>query len=235
MTVRSFKNRRRRVGTDPPMRATWLTAQVITPLSFTKILKCNLDPLVVHLLEVVSELLSALGTAREELDDVSNWRAALDRFDPGSRPYIDEAVEIVIDHVVEQGVDIDPARRFIADAQHLGTIAYGRDVLIAPTSVLQPNAADRCTLTFEPHALGLCAVSGEILGKRHLHGSHQVDGLSHVLAFSSVRGSKHGAKKQGGNDESVSWLEHLGTPEKNLRTYGANKSRLALGRSRAHG
>src|SRR5262245_1646518 len=223
MTVRSFKNRRRRGGTGPPMRATWLAPQAITPISFTKILHCNLDSLVVHLLEVVPELLSALGAAREELYDVSNWRAALDRFDPGSRPYIDEAVEIVIDHVVEQGVDIDPARRFIADAQHLRAIAYGRDVLIAPPAVLQSNAAGGCTLSFEPQALGLCAVSGEVLGKRHLHGSHQVDGLSHVLAFSRLGGSKHGSKKQAGNDETVSWLEHLGTPEKNLRTYGANK------------
>src|SRR5262249_43203763 len=107
--------------------------QAIRPFSFTKILQCDLDSLVVHLLEVVAELLPALGTAREELDDVSNWRAALDRFDPGSRPYIDEAVEIVIDHVVEQGVDIDPARRFIADAQHLGTIAYRREGRITPT------------------------------------------------------------------------------------------------------
>src|SRR5215471_16426434 len=200
------------------MTATWPAPQAISPLSFTKILQCNLDPLVVHLLEVVSELLSALGTAREELDDVSNWRAALDRLDPGGRPYIDEAVEIVIDHVVEQGVDIDPARRFIADAQHLGTIAHGRDVLIAPTAVLQSNAADRCTLTFEPHTLGFCTVSGEILGKRHLHGSHQVDGLSHVLAFSGLRGSKHGAKKQGGNNETVFFFNDTAPTEKNLRT-----------------
>src|SRR5215467_11319397 len=216
------------------MTATWPAPQAITPLSFTKILQCNLDPLVVHLLEVVSELLSALGTAREELDDVSNWRAALDRLDPGGGPYIDEDVEIVIVHVVEQGVDIDPARRFIADAQHLGTIAHRRDVLIAPTAVLQPNAADGCTLTFEPHALGLCAVSGEILGKRHLHGSHQVDGLSHVLAFRRLGGSKHGAKKQAGNDETVSFLKHMATTEKNL-IIRRERNRLALGRSRAHG
>src|SRR5262249_18459152 len=135
MTVRSFNIDEGGGGTDTPMRATWLAPQAITHLSFTKILQCNLDSLALHLLAVVAELLSALGTAREELDDVSNWRAALDRFDPGSRPYIDEAVEIVIDHVVEQGVDIDPARRFIADAQHLRTIAHGRDVLIAPTAV----------------------------------------------------------------------------------------------------
>src|SRR6516165_12836975 len=159
MTVRSFKIDEGGDGRIPH-ESDVAGPQAITPLSFTKILQCNLDSLVVHLLEVVAELLSTLGTAREELDDVSNWRAALDRFDPGSRPYIDEAVEIVIDHVIEQGVNIDSARRFIADAQHLRTIAYGRDVLIAPTAVLQSNAADGCTLTFEPHALGLCAVSG---------------------------------------------------------------------------
>src|SRR5262249_60742557 len=131
--------------------------QAIRPFSFTKILQCDLDSLVVHLLEVVAVLLSALGTAREELDDVSNWRVALDRFDPGSRPYIDEAVEIVIDHVVEQGVDIDPARRFIADAQHLGTIAYRRDGLIAPKAGPPPKTNRGLDPPIRAHTPPVCA------------------------------------------------------------------------------
>ena len=121
-------------------------------------------------LEVVAKQFPPLGSAGEELDDMCNRRAIplVDRLDPRRRQNVDDPVEIIIDHVVQQRVDVDPTRRLTADTPHLGTIAHPRDVVIAPTAVLQPNAASGSAVAFESHALGLRSVSSENLRKRHL-------------------------------------------------------------------
>src|SRR5262249_26464738 len=121
---------------------------------FTEILQRDLNTLVVHLLEVVSELLAAFGAAREEFCDVGDGRMPIKRFDQGRRPHVDEAVEIVVDDVIVQRADVYAARGFVADAEHLRAVACRWNVLIAPPAFLEPDATRCGTLAVKPDTLG---------------------------------------------------------------------------------
>jgi hypothetical protein len=59
-------------------------------------------------------------------------------------------------------------------------------VLVAPTTLLYPDAARGGTLALEPDAFGLCAITGKILRERHLDGGHEIDCLAHVFALGST-------------------------------------------------
>jgi hypothetical protein len=64
---------------------------------FAEILQGDLDPIVVHLLEVGLELFAALRAAMKELDDMRNrTRRSINRFDLRRRSDVNEAVQIVI-------------------------------------------------------------------------------------------------------------------------------------------
>ena len=111
------------------------------PRLLAEILQRDLDALIVHFLEFGLERVAALCAAREELGDMGDRRAVLPlkRLDLRRRAHIDEAVEIVIDHVVEQGVDVDAACRLVADEQHLRAILglpLGNTNLILPSAMV---------------------------------------------------------------------------------------------------
>src|SRR6476646_2225352 len=109
---------------------------------FAKILQRDLDALIVHLLEIGLELVTTFGAAREELDDMRDRCAILplERLDPCRRTDVNEAIEVVVDHVVKQCVDVDAARRLVPDAKHLGAIARRSNMLIAPPTFFEFEA-----------------------------------------------------------------------------------------------
>jgi hypothetical protein len=113
--------------------------------------------------QVLTILIATLRAAREELNNVCDRGSPLQRFDARGRADVDEAVQIVINDVVVERVDVDHARGLIADAQHLGAIALWRNVLVAPPTLLKPDAARGGPLAFKPDALGLRAVAWQVL------------------------------------------------------------------------
>src|ERR1700704_5629543 len=105
------------------------------------------------------------------------------RLDQCRRPHVNQPVEIIVDDVIEERSDVDAARGFIADAEHLRPVAPGCNMVVAPPAFLEPDAPGRGPFTFEPHALRLRAISRQTLGEWHLHRGHEIDGLAHVLAL----------------------------------------------------
>src|SRR5262249_6512757 len=71
---------------------------------FPKKLQCDLDAVVIHLLKVGLKLFTALRASGVKLGYMCD-RLPLRPLDLRSRAHVDEAVEIVIDHVVVEGAD----------------------------------------------------------------------------------------------------------------------------------
>src|SRR5713101_1728604 len=82
-----------------------------------------------------------------------------------------------------QRSDVDAARGFIADAEHLRPVALGCNVVVTPPAILEPDAPGRGPFTFDPDALRPRAISRQTLGEWHLHRGHEIDGLAHVFAL----------------------------------------------------
>src|SRR5713226_5307708 len=102
------------------------------------------------------------------------------RLDLCRRPRINQPVKIIVDDVIVERSDVDAARGFIADAEHLRPVALGCNVVVTPPAILEPDAPGRGPFTFEPDALRLRAISRQTLGEWHLHRGHEIDGLAHV-------------------------------------------------------
>src|SRR5258708_4228613 len=110
-------------------------------------------------------------------------RRPINLFDLCRRPHVDQAVKIIVGDVIVERSEVYPARGFIADAEHLRSVALGSNVVVAPQTILVPNAPGRGTFTLEPDALRLRAISRESLGEWHLHRRYEIDGLAHVFAL----------------------------------------------------
>src|SRR5258708_30531478 len=62
------------------------------------------------------------------------------RLDLCRRPRVNQAVKIIVDDVILERSDVDAARRFIADAEHLRPVALGCNVVVTPPAILEPDA-----------------------------------------------------------------------------------------------
>src|SRR5258708_33701766 len=105
------------------------------------------------------------------------------RLDLCRRPHVNQAVKIIVGDVIVERSDVDAARWFIADAEHLRPVALGSNVVVTPPAILEPDAPGGGPFTFEPDALRLRAISRESLGEWHLHRRYEIDGLAHVFAL----------------------------------------------------
>src|SRR3981081_1093199 len=85
------------------------------------------------------------------------------RLDLCRRPRVNQAVKIVVDDVIVERSDVDAARGFIADAEHLRPVALGRNVVVTPPAILEPDAPGRGPFTLAPDALRLRAISRQTL------------------------------------------------------------------------
>src|SRR3984893_5607540 len=97
----------------------------------------------------------------EESDCVSNrgTRRPVERVDLRCRSYIEQTVEIEINHVVIQCADVYAPQRLVADAEHFRPVTLRRNVFITPPTVFKPDAPSRGAATFEPDAFGLIPLS----------------------------------------------------------------------------
>jgi hypothetical protein len=124
---------------------------------------------------VTSRLLTTLRAAMQELDHTRDWgtRRPIEPVDPRRRDQMDQTVEIKVNHVVVQGADINASR---------SPVALRRHVFIAPSTILDPDAASCRAAAFEPDALCPRSASRQWFGIRHFHRRHQINHLAHVLA-----------------------------------------------------
>src|SRR5262249_17107321 len=138
--------------------------------SLAEILQRDLDALVVHLLELIFELIAPLGAAGEKLDDMRDRpRRPIDLFDLCRRAHVNEAVKIIVGNVIIERPEIEAAQRLVADAEHLRPVAFGSDVVVTPEPILVLDASGGGPFTLEPDALRLRAISRKALGEWHLH------------------------------------------------------------------
>src|SRR5580704_15944844 len=105
------------------------------------------------------------------------------RLDLCRRAHVNQAVKIIVDDVIVERADVDAAQGFIADAEHLCSVALGSNVVVTPEAILVPDAPGRGPFTLEPDALRLRAISRESLWEWHLHRCYEIDGLAHVFAL----------------------------------------------------
>src|SRR6266700_2517764 len=139
------------------------------------------------------------------------------RLDLRRRPHVNQAVKIIVVDIIVERSDVDAARGFIADAEHLRPVALGCNVLVTPPAILEPDAPGRGPFTFEPDALRLRAISRQTLGERHLHRGHESDGHAHVFALRRSGCSQRNAEQQARHEERLEWLEHVGETFRRLR------------------
>src|SRR5262245_856684 len=93
----------------------------LTP-SLAEVLEGNADALVVQLLVVAGQWLTALGASMIKLDHLCNrggGSAIVERLDFRGRSQVDKPVEIVVGDIVVDRPDVDAARGLVADAEHL--------------------------------------------------------------------------------------------------------------------
>src|SRR5882757_7871034 len=98
---------------------------------FTQVLECNLDAFVIEGLKVAAKLVAAIGGAIEKLAYPANRGVRL-TFEGGRAPNVDRAIEIQIVDILIGLADQQPRHGLLADAQHLGAVAHGGEMLIAP-------------------------------------------------------------------------------------------------------
>jgi hypothetical protein len=164
---------------------------------FTEVFERNLYPIIIHLLEVLPKLLTTLRASGEKLRYMCYWRA-FRSFNMSRRSHVDQPIKIIIDNVVVHCANVDAARWLVPDAQHLCPVANGWNVLIAPSAILEHDAACCRTVAIEPNPLGFRSVSVEAFRIGHLYGSDEVDRLAHVFPFGCVGRTNHNTENQAG-------------------------------------
>src|SRR5262249_57661340 len=87
--------------------------------------------------------------------------------------------------------------RCVADPEKLGARANRGDMLIAPAAVFETQARDgRDAVLIEPDALGLGAISAEVLGIGHFYPRHQIDDDPNLLALGCIGGWEADAEQE---------------------------------------
>src|SRR5260370_41982309 len=105
------------------------------------------------------------------------------RLDLCRRPRVNQAVKIIVDDVIVERSDVDAARGFIADAEHLRPVALGCNVVVTPPAILDPDEPGRGPSTFDPVAPRPRAIDRQPLVEWHLHLAEEIDHLADVFAF----------------------------------------------------
>jgi hypothetical protein len=121
---------------------------------FAQILERDLDPLVVHLLIVSTELIAAVGRPIEELGHFAE-RGVWLSFKFGCAANVDGAVEIEVVDVVKGLTNKQPWHWLVTDAKHLGSRSERSYVLIAPANfVIEAQAGNGDSVGVQLYAFG---------------------------------------------------------------------------------